>query len=535
MVDAATILTVTFALGFTASLLRLPPLVGFLAAGFVLNGMGFHDIPLIDTVADLGVTLLLFAIGLKLDVRTLMAKEVWLTTGLTLVINVSTGLGLLSVLSAAGYGLAHRESMGSLAIVALGLAFSSTVFVIKLLEERGDTHAFYARIAIGVLVVQDIVAVVFLTLTTGHLPSPWALALVLLWPAARLFRSIWGRLGHGEMQSMFGILMAVVPGYLLFELVGLKGDLGALIMGVLLASHPSATELSRSLFHVKELLLVGFFLSIGMAGGLPTWSQAGMALVLLLLLPAEALAYSVVLWTMRVRHRTGWLVGFGLAQFSEFGLIVADVGSEVGLVDPEWLVVLSLALSLGFVFSALVNGVGQPLVERLAEQMPAQNPNRLHPEDRPSDITGAEALVVGLGRVGRNAYARLHTTHGLNVVGLDSDVTRVEKLRDLGMRAVEADGRDEDFLVRLLGHDAVRLVVVALPTHCADVVHALRAQGFTGTIATADRYEDGVQEALAAGADMAFNAFAATGLELADQAIRAEDAGPPDPSPYHRG
>lgn len=530
MKDAATILTVTFALGFVASLLRLPPLVGFLSAGFVLNGLGFEHSPLIGTVADLGVTLLLFAIGLKLDVRSLLGKEVWLTTGVTLGVNVIAGVGLLATLAMAGAGPAIGLDAKAAAVLALGLAFSSTVFVVKLLEERGDGHSFYGRIAVGVLVVQDVVAVIFLTATTGSWPSPWVFALVLLWPAARVFRAVWGRLGHGEMQAMFGLLMAIVPGYLLFELVGLKGDLGALVIGMLLASHPSATELSRSLFHVKELLLVGFFLSIGMAGGLPSPEQAMVAVLLVALLPLRAAAYALVLWGVRVRHRTAWLVALGLMQFSEFGLIVSDVGAEAGMLSPDWLVTLSLALSLGFVVSALVNSVGQPVIERWVARMPAQDPQRLHREDRPSDLDGAEALVVGLGRVGRNAYDRLTGGYGLHVVGMDSDRARVAKMQALGRHVVEADASDDEFFTRLSGRENVRIVVCALPSHNAEAVRALRGHGFTGTIATAARFEDGVAESLAAGADASFNAYAATGLELADQAMGISDNGP-EPEP----
>ena len=91
------------------------------------------------------------------------------------------------------------------------MSFSSTVIVVKVLEERGESHALYGRVAIGILVMQDIIAVVFLTATRGHLPSPWALALVGLWPLTRVLREIWTRLGHVEMQSLLGIVMALDP------------------------------------------------------------------------------------------------------------------------------------------------------------------------------------------------------------------------------------------------------------------------------------------------------------------------------------
>src|SRR5690606_17357158 len=146
------------------------------------------------------------------------------------------------------------------------LSFSSTVFVVKVLDDRGEAYALYGRVAIGVLVIQDLAAVIFLAFASDHPPTPWAFALVALWPLSLLLRRVWNRVGHGEMQSLFGVVVAVVPGYVLFEAVGLEGDLGALVMGVLLASHSSASELSRALFHIKELLLVGFFVSIGLTG-----------------------------------------------------------------------------------------------------------------------------------------------------------------------------------------------------------------------------------------------------------------------------
>ncbi|WP_168582551.1 cation:proton antiporter family protein [Gephyromycinifex aptenodytis] len=521
MQTAAVILSVTFALGYLASRLRLPPLVGFLAAGFVLNALGLQQVPVVDVLADLGVTLLLFGIGLKLDIRSLLGKEVWLTATLHMFASVAIAMGLLAALSWTGIALLAGTSAGTWAVLGLALSFSSTVFVVKVLQERGQSHSFYGRLAIGILVIQDIVAVVFLTGSSGTLPSPWAFALVLLWPGARLFRRVWGRLGHGEMQSLFGILMALVPGYLLFDLVGLKGDLGALVVGLLLASHPSSSELSRALFHFKELLLVGFFVSIGLAGGLPSGEDVRLALALLLLLPIKAALYAVLLWLMRVRHRTSLLTAFSLMQFSEFALIVVAVGAGAGLVEQRWLLVVSVALSLSFVASAVVNALGQRFIERLAARAPRQDPARLHPEDRPADISGAEVIVLGMGRVGRSAYDRLVGEYGMKVTGVDTDSTRVERLSEEGRCVVEGDASDAEFWNRLIGRDTVRFAVVAMPRHGANLsaVRALREGGFTGPIAAVARYNDEVAQALTDGADAAFNVYTGAGLELADQVM----------------
>ena len=205
-----------------------------------------------------------------------------------------------------------------------------------------------------------------------------------LWPLSRVLRKIWGRFGHGEMQSLFGIVMALVPGYALFSIVGLKGDLGALIMGVLLASHPSSSELARSLFHLKELLLVGFFVSIGLTG-LPDLPILAIALFMVVLLPVKTIGYVLLLWLMRLRVRSALLAGLSLTNYSEFGLIVVSFGVSAGMLEATWLVEISIAVAISFVFAALVNGRGHLFVEKLAERLPRRPPEELHPEERPAD------------------------------------------------------------------------------------------------------------------------------------------------------
>ncbi|MGU3655122.1 cation:proton antiporter domain-containing protein [Mycolicibacterium sp. A43C] len=518
MTTVAIYLVVTFGLGGLAMALRLPPLVGFLAAGFVINALDVEHIPQLEILADLGVTLLLFAIGLKLDVRILLRREVWLTTSVHMLISVVFGGAALWLAAVAGMSMLTGQSLQTIALLAFALSFSSTVFVVKVLEERGESHALYGRVAIGILVMQDIVAVVFLTATSGHLPSPWALALVGLWPLTRVLRKIWTRLGHGEMQSLFGIVMAFVPGYALFSAVGLKGDLGALIIGVLLASHSASSELARSLFHIKELLLVGFFVSIGLTG-LPDLPTIGVAMLMVLLLPFKAGWYVALLSLMRLRHRTSLLAGLSLMNYSEFGLIVVSVGVSAGMLAPAWLVEMSIAVALSFVVSALVNGRGHLMVEKIAARLPAQDEQKLQPEERPVDAGDAEVVVIGMGRVGFAAYQRLTDHYGLRVVGVDYDGRRIQRLAEDGLRVVEGDATDLDFWHRLRHSESARIAILAMPRHGANVtaLDCLRESGFSGTVAAVARYDDEVAWAKEQGVEIAFNVYAGAGLELADQ------------------
>ncbi|MCK9795053.1 cation:proton antiporter [Isoptericola sp. 4D.3] len=512
--------------GLGATFLRLPPLVGFLAAGFALGASGAPELPGLETVAELGVALLLFAIGLKLDVRSLLRPEIWLTTVAHLALSIAMAVGFLGLLAVVGLGLLADESLGSLALVGLALSFSSTVFVVKVLEDRSDTTALYGRIAVGVLVVQDVVAVAFLAASTGEPPSPWAFAVVALIPASWVLRRVWDRAGHGELQALFGAFVALVPGFWLFDAVGLSGDLGALVMGALLAGHPRATELSRSLLTVKDLALVAFFLQIGLHG-MPAPVDVLLAVLLLLLLPLQVAGYALLLWLMRLRRRTSFLVGLALGNFSEFGIIVVAFGATAGLLDEEWTVIVSLAVAASFVVSAIVNRRGVELASRLTGLLPRRDVARLHPDDRPVDVGRTDAVVLGLGRVGSATYRRLRDVHGLTVIGVEHDRTRVAALRAEGIAVVPADATDLEFWARVKRAGRVRLAVLAMPFHKANLIALarLRAAGFTGRVAAIARYDEDAAELRRHGADAVYHLYGAAGAELADRAAADLAAG----------
>lgn len=519
-------LVVALGAALLAVLIKLPPLVGFLAAGFALNAFGVEELPALQTIADLGVTLLLFGIGLKLDVRSLLRAEVLVTATAHMTINVLIAAGFLWTLSAVGFGLAAEATWTVIVLVAFALSFSSTVFVVKILSDRSESQSHYGRVAIGVLIIQDIAAVLFLTSAKGDPPSLWALLLLLLLPGAWVLRKMWDLVPHGEMQALFGIAMALVPGYAAFELVGLKGDLGTLILGALLASHPAAGELSKSLFTIKELLLVGFFISIGL-GTTPTLSTLALAGAFVLLLPIKAGLFFVLLWWRRLGHRSSIMASLALGNYSEFALIVAAVGVSSGFLDEEWLVVLSVAVALSFVISAFINRSDTSLVTALTNHLPLQDPVRLHPEDRPIDLSRATAVVFGMGRIGRAAYEQLERQYGMSVVGVEIDLTRVERLTKAGLDVREADATDAAFWERTTSTAHVELVVLAMPFHGSNLValRRLRAADYDGTVAVMAQYDDEVKEVRSLGADIVLQLYSGAGKQLADEAFEAEASG----------
>jgi len=523
MIDPAFILA-AFVGGLAALLLRLPPMVGFLAGGFVLNALGYDKTPLLEILAHIGVTLLLFTIGLKLNVRTLLRRDVWGSASLHMLGSTLLMVAVLSLFKWLGLGLLDGAGWHTLALLGFALSFSSTVFVVKILEKRSETQTAYGRLAIGVLIMQDVFAVVFITASTGELPSPWALGLVLLIPLAPLLRRLLDWLGHGEMQMLFGMLLALVLGYALFESVGVKGDLGALIVGLLLAPHPAAQTLARSMFSLKELLLVGFFLSIGLTA-MPSLEMLGIALLLVLILPLKSLIYQLIFMRCRMRHRTSLLATLSLTNYSEFGLIVGAIAVTSDWLSPQWLVVISLAVALSFAFSSILNGISERLYRWIEPRLPAIALEELSPSDRPIEVGDAEAVVLGMGRIGRSVYRRLQKEYGMRVLGIDSNPRSVKKLAERGFNILEGDAVDSDFWDKLLMSRGVQVVVLAMPHHAGNLfaLKQLRWRKFPGKITAVVEYPEEIEPIRELGANAVFHVYDEAGRALADSA--AEEAG----------
>ena len=259
--------SLAFLLGFLARLIGLPPLVGFLATGFLLNYLGIASGEMLPKLADLGITLLLFTVGLKLNPKVLLRPQVWSVTALHISIIIPLFGAAIFGLAVMGVSLFSGLDLKLALMLAFTLSFSSTVFVVKTLEKKGEMKSLHGRVAIGILIMQDLAAVIFLAASTGKLPSPWALLLFLLIPLRPLFHYLLRKIGHGELLILYGMVLAL-GGAELFELGGVKDDLGALIMGVLISTHPKSKEMAKSMLGFKDLFLVGFFLSIGMSGQL---------------------------------------------------------------------------------------------------------------------------------------------------------------------------------------------------------------------------------------------------------------------------
>jgi predicted Kef-type K+ transport protein len=518
-------IAVAFVFGFLAKQVSLPPLVGFLLAGFVLKVFGVEGGETLQQIADLGVTLLLFSIGLKLDVKGLLKPEVWGTASLHLVFTVVVFGGAFYGLSFAGVSLFAGLDLTTAAMIAFALSFSSTVFAVKALEERGEIPSIHGRVAIGILIVQDIAAVVFLTLSTGKIPSLWAFALFGLIFLRPLFYLVMDRCGHGELLPLFGLFAALVLGAGLFQLVGLKPDLGALILGVLLSGHAKSGEVSNALFAFKDIFLVGFFLTIGLAG-VPTFESFSVALLLVAVVPLKAALFLVLLMKFRLRARSSLLGTLALATYSEFGLIVGAVGYANGWIAVEWIVVMAIALSITLVAGAPLNAAAFSIYERFHDALVRyQSPRRLRSDVVP-DPDNARIAVIGMGRVGSGVYSYLREHYGDIVMGIENDRVKAEEHQKAGRHVVLGDASDYDFWERIheaalrTGHSQIEMIFLAMPLHSLNIYAArqIHARGIECLTAAVAKYPDDAKELSEEGVDLVFNLYSEAGSGFAAHA-----------------
>ncbi len=509
---------IAFLLGLAARFVGLPPLIGYLIAGFCLFAFGGQMTETLHEFSEMGVTLLLFTIGLKLQLRNLLMPQIWAVASIHMMLIVVLASMLVFGLSVLGLSVFTGMDYAAVALVGFALSFSSTVFAVKVLEEKGEMYSLYGRISIGILIMQDIAAVVFLAVSAGKIPSIWALALFALIPLRPVLFRMLEKSGHGELQILFGLTLAL-GGAQLFELVSVKGDLGALILGILLASHLRASDLARQLLGFKDLFLVGFFLSIGLSGPL-SWEAVGIAMLLLVLVPVKTALFFWLMSRFKLRNRTSLLASLSLANYSEFGLIVAAIGVSSGWLGSEWLIIIAIALSASFIIAAPLNTAAYPLYSRWRKALSGfESSQRIGEEEAIEPGKSSEVMIFGMGRVGGGAYDTLRERLGDKVVGVDFQRDTVKRLRESGRQVIHGSATDPDFWERVdLACNRIKLIMLAMPNvqENSYAAEQLKALGYQGKIAAVAKYPDEIQQLEEAGVHAAFNLFAEAGAGFAD-------------------
>ena len=487
--------------GALAQLLRQPLIVAFIAIGILLGpsvfGIVAHSTE-IELFARLGIALLLFVVGLKLDLHVIR------TVG---PVALASGLGQVVFTSAIGYLIALLLGMSHVTAVyvAVALTFSSTIIIVKLLSDKREVDALHGRIAVGFLIVQDIVVVlVMIGLTAfgqaeGDTNLGWAALQILLKGAAMLLAvallmryvlpGLLRRLAHSsELLMLFAIAWAVL-GAVMGDTLGFSREVGAFLAGVSIASTPYREQVAARLVSLRDFLLLFFFIELGATLDLSMLGAqlSASAVFSLFVLIGNPLIVMIIMGYMGYRKRTGFLAGLTVAQISEFSLILAALGLSLGHLGQDTVGLITLVGLITISASTYMILYSHTLYEWLAPWLSVFERKVPHREIDSilSSGTHADVLLVGLGRYGAALAANLRD-QGCSLLAVDFDPTNVEQHARNGYRVHYGDAEDPEF-VATLPLAQMRWVVSTVRDRAVNrlFVQSLRQQGYRGRIAVA--------------------------------------------------
>lgn len=506
---------VAFLFGIGVARIHLPPLVGYLAAGLALAVAGYEAGDMLKEISHLGVVFLLFTVGLHIRIRNILRYDI-LGIGLT---HLAISTAIFTPIS-----LLFGYELQAAIIISITLGFSSTVLTAKNLERRNELGAFYGRAAIGILIIQDLIAIGIIAYTGGGIPSIWGLSILALPVLRPLLINLLGIIKDDELWMLFGLGLAL-GGATLFEVFNLSGELGALAAGMLLASDERADQIAKKMWGVKEAFLVGFFLEVGLTG-FPSITGFYFIFVLLLILPIKTILFYGLFMLFKFRARTGFLASISLTAYSEFTLIAGVVASAHGYIPEETIVVLGLLTAISYAINAPVT-INEEKIWKLWEKYLLKYERDVrHPEHQTVSLGSAELLIVGMGNAGRAAYDKLRDL-GKPVVGMDIDPDRIERNLKDGRRVVYGDIQDTDLWTNI-DLSKVKSVMIAMGNQRIkeNATRTLRMSGFKGLIYVLTMREEEAEIMQKAGASAVSIPIKEAGERLAELSADLVDEAP---------
>jgi len=539
--EIAALLVLAALTGFFGIILRQPLIVSFIAVGLLAGPSGLdvvHSDEQIDLLAELGIAVLLFLVGIKLDVKLIRSLGT---------VSLLTGLGQVAFTSIFGYfiglslGLGHVTSL----YVAVALTFSSTIIIVKLLSDKREIDALHGQIALGFLIVQDLVVVLAMIVLSAigigagadggggatdvllALASGVALVALVVLFVRYVANPLTERLARApELLVIFAIAQAAMFAAI-GDLVGLGKEIGGLLAGVSLASTPYRETIAARLAPLRDFLLLFFFIALGATLDLSVLGTyvTGAIVFSLFVLIGNPLIVLAIMGAMGYRKRTGFLAGLTVAQISEFSLIFIAMGVSLGHVQQDALGLVTLvglvtiaASTYMITYSHKLYPLFEPYLGVFERKgTPRESADQAEFAGRDYDV-----LIFGLGRFGTAMGMRL-AKRGFRVLGVDFNPLAVRRWRELGLDAEYGDAGEPEF-VKDLPLAKAQWVVSTVPVHATGLSHEdprntliqlIRMAGFRGRIAVTSQHKRDTEQLFAAGADIVLEPF----QDAADRAV----------------
>lgn len=538
--EVAALLVLAAGVGLVGVLLRQPLIVSFIAVGILAGpsvlGLAQSD-EHINLLAELGIAVLLFLVGLKLDIKLVR------TLG---PVALMTGLGQVLFTSIIGFGMGVALGFGAITslYVAVALTFSSTIIIVKLLSDKREIDSLHGRIALGFLIVQDLVVVLAMIVLSavgvgtkgdgalGDIALIFAAGIAMLVFVGLFIRFVAEALVERLARAPELLVCFAIGWAALFaaagDLLGLSMELGGLLSGVSLASTRLREAMAARLAPLRDFLLLFFFIALGTHLDLSLVGEQvpSAALFSLFVLVGNPLIVLIIMGAMGYRKRTGFLAGLTVAQISEFSLIFMAMGVSLGHVGLESLGLVTLVGLITISLSTYMITYSHTLfgwLEPILGVFERRDPMREVMGDPDHAGDHYDIVLFGLGRYG-SAIAHRLVQHGLTVLGVDFNPTAVKQWQSEGFDAVYGDATDPE-LVASLPLAGVKWAVSAVPEHATGVTHedarsglidALRAAGFAGRVAVTAHHASDAAPLSENGADLILQPF----RDAADQAAQ---------------
>ncbi len=510
--EISMIIAIATAVSVVMRILRQPLIVGYIISGILAGPYVLNIVQAVDTIelfSKIGITILLFIVGLHLSPSVI--KEVGK-------VSLTTGIGQVLFTSLIGFIIALVLGLDRVAALytAIALTFSSTIIILKLLADKGDMNKLYGKIAVGFLLVQDIVATIILIVVSSFTgPTDGNIIFFILMTLVR------GALLIGAIMLFSHFLLSKIYRYIstsqelmflfsitwglgmacIFYLMNFSVEIGALVAGVTLSATPYANEIGSRMKPLRDFFIVLFFILLG--------SQMIVSDIQQLLLPALVLSAFVLIGNpiivvvlmnlLGYNRRTGFYAGLTVAQISEFSLILATLGFQVGHLSRE---VLSLITLVGLITIAgstyliLYSDWIYPRIASLLSFLEIRKKTAAGKKEK----TGYGALLFGYDRVGSlfvQSFKKLDLEYGV----VDINPESVIRMKNEGIPGLYGDASDVEFLQELeLG--TVKMVVSTIPDLQINLllIDTIRRTNPRAIIVTISHYPDEAKELYLRGA-----------------------------------
>ena len=512
-------------------------ILGYLIAGMLLGPHLFgivNNESGVPVIAELGVSLLLFAIGLEFSAKRLIRLGPIAALGGSLQVSITLGLAMGVCLL---FGLGLKTSIA----VGAAVALSSTACVLRLLTDRAEIDSVHGRTALGMLLLQDIAVVPLVLLVTmlGGEGGPAEMGLGLLKAFGLIIALVSAFLllskfilpplmrqlslaRDRELLILLAIVLAIGSAYAAHALE-LSPALGAFIAGMMLAESPFATQIRADIGGLRIIFITLFFGSVGMLGD-PIWIFENFPLVLgttILILLGKALIITCIGLSFRLPVRHAVASGLVLAQVGEFGVVIAGIAQTDELFGEDLFRLLVSSTLLSLFITPLLIKKALKLGQQLAKWLPSASHGGKSAEElsmeAETDSVKTLVMIVGFGPSGQRVARELMDTEDVESVIIDIRPNNIDLAKSMGLKAYLGDATNLDFLIHY-GILKARAIVLTVPDHRASIriVESVRTLNSEVVIVARARYHTFISELETAGATLAVDEEYLTGRRLAE-------------------